>query len=240
MATSAYALQQAQISSDNKMGAASNASKKLMQQESRDAKIWNRFAGGYAKSPIKDEESYQKKIAMTREYFTPDTTVLEFACGTGGTSLLHAPYVKSIYAIDVSSEMIKIAKEKQREQDGTDNVTFEAMGIDRLNVPDESYDVVMGHSILHLLPQKDETIRKVHQLLKPNGVFVSSTICLAESAPSGLSWIAGPLASLGVIPRVHFFTKDELKESLVGAGFEIEKEFHPGKDKAVFYIARKK
>ena len=38
--------------------------------------------------------------------------VLEFGCGTGGTAIIHAPYVKHIRAIDISGNMIAIAKGK--------------------------------------------------------------------------------------------------------------------------------
>ncbi len=35
------------------------------------------------------------------------------------------------------------------------------------------------------------------------------------------------------------FTRDELKESMLRAGFEIDYEWHPGKGKAVFIVAKK-
>ena len=43
-------------------------------------KLWDRHAAGYAKSPVKDEASYQKKLEVTREYLQPDMEVLELAC----------------------------------------------------------------------------------------------------------------------------------------------------------------
>ena len=192
----------------------------------------------YSKQPIKDEESYEKKLSMTREYLTPASNVLEFGCGTGGTALLHAPHVKEIRAIDLSAEMIKIANEKAESQ-GVKNVKFEQMGIDRLDVPDESYDVILGLSILHLLPQKDQVLQKVHRMLKPNGVFVSSTTCLGDVAKA-MKWISPPATFLGLLPQMSIFTAQELKDSLIDAGFVIEEEFHPGKDKAIFLIAKKK
>ena len=68
------------------------------------SKFWDKMAERYAKSPVADEESYQKKLQVTRDYFRPDMEVLEFGCGTGSTAIVHAPYVKHIQAIDVSSE----------------------------------------------------------------------------------------------------------------------------------------
>ena len=54
----------------------------LSKEEEQNSKIWNRFADSYFKSNIKDEESYQKKLEITREYMTPQSKVLEFGCGT--------------------------------------------------------------------------------------------------------------------------------------------------------------
>ena len=71
------------------------------------SKFWDKRAEGYSKSPVADEESYQKKLQVTREYLKPDMEILEFGCGTGSTAITHAPCVKHIRAIDVSSKMLE-------------------------------------------------------------------------------------------------------------------------------------
>ena len=78
----------------------------------RSGKFWNKVAERYSKQPIADEAAYQKKLQITREYFQPDMEILEFGCGTGSTAIAHAPYVKHIQAIDISSKMIEIAQGK--------------------------------------------------------------------------------------------------------------------------------
>lgn len=215
------------------------AAKQLLQQEKRDAKMWNRIANHYSKQPIQDETSYQTKLSITRRYLHPNSKVLEFGCGTGGTALLHASFCRHIDAIDFSKNMIDIAKAKAAEQ-GVTNVKFDAVGVDRLEAPDQSYDVVLGLNVLHLLPTMDHVLNKVNRLLKPGGVFVSSTPCLTDQVPGFVRWVAPVGRFLGVFPPLVFFTKKELLERLDQAGFEAEEEFHPGKDKAVFLVARKK
>ena len=74
--------------------------------------FWDKIAERHSKQPIADEATYQKKLQVTREYFQPDMEVLEFGCGTGSTAIIHAPYVKHIHAIDISSKMIEIAQGK--------------------------------------------------------------------------------------------------------------------------------
>ncbi|MEQ9691771.1 class I SAM-dependent methyltransferase [Bauldia litoralis] len=204
---------------------------------SSESRFWDRIAGRYARRPVADEASYQKKLALTRDYLHPDMEVLEFGCGTGSTAIVHAPHVKHIQAIDISAAMLAIARRKT-EAAGIANITFQQAGIETFRAPDASYDAVLGLSILHLLADRDAAIAKVHRLLKPGGVFVSSTTCLGETMKL-LKYI-GPIGRLlGLMPRVAVFTPDELRASITGAGFAIEHDWQPGRGKAVFIVARK-
>ncbi|MDJ0736861.1 MAG: class I SAM-dependent methyltransferase [Nostocaceae cyanobacterium] len=201
------------------------------------AKFWDKIAERYSKQPIADEAAYQKKLQVTQEYFQPDMEVLEFGCGTGSTAIIHAPYVKHIRAIDISSKMIEIAQGKADAQN-IKNVTFEQLTIDELSVSDCTFDVVLGLSILHLLENKEEVIAKVHKMLKPGGIFVTSTACLGDT----MKWfkIIAPIGKfLGLMPLVKVFTAKELEESLIDAGFAIDYQWQPSKDKAVFIVAKK-
>ena len=136
-------------------------------------KFWDKIADKYSKQPIADEASYQSKLTVTQEYFNPDMEVLEFACGTGGTALIHAPFVKHIRAIDISEKMIAIAQ-SQAETNKINNITFEQLTIEELKPENNNYDAVLGLSILHLLEDKERAIAQVYSLLKPGGIFVTN------------------------------------------------------------------
>lgn len=203
----------------------------------RSIRFWDKIADRYSRKPVADEAAYQKKLAITREYFHPEAEVLEIGCGTGSTAIAHAPFVKQILATDISSRMIEIATEKANAQN-IDNVTFERRATDELKVPDESFDAVLGLSILHLLKNKDEVIAKVHQMLKPGGIFVSSTACLGDSMK--FFRYIGPIGRFfGLIPYVAIFSQQQLVDSLTDAGFDINYQWQPGKGKAVFIVAKK-
>ena len=200
-------------------------------------KFWDKIANRYAKSPVKDEAAYQRKLEVTREYFTPDAVVFEFGCGTGSTALAHAPFVKHILATDISPRMIEIAKQKANAADIT-NVTFAVSAIEDAARGEETYDVVMGHSILHLVEDRNAAIAQAHNLLKPGGAFVSSTACLGGRM-RWLKLIAPIGRFLGLMPIVSFFTEKELTESITSAGFVVEHQWTPPKGIAVFIVARK-
>ena len=202
-----------------------------------DSRFYDRIAERYAKKPIADEAAYQQKLRITRQYLRPDMAVLEFGCGTGSTAIAQAPFVKHILAIDFSAAMIDIARRKAAATD-VKNVTFEQADIDDFEAPDQSFDAVMGHSVLHLLDDRDATIAKVYRLLKPGGVFVSSTTCVGDTLK--IFKLIGPIGRrLGLLPLLRVFTTKDLTDSLTAAGFDIGHQWQPARGKAVFIVARK-
>ena len=202
------------------------------------SKFWDKHAERYSKSPVADEESYQKKLQVTREYLQPDMEVLELGAGTGSTAITHAPYVKHIQAIDISSKMIEIAQGKA-DANNIKNVTFKRSSIDDFSMSDQTLDAVLGLSILHLLENRDEVIAKVHKMLKPGSIFVTSTACIGDTMMKYLKFIVTIGKVFGLLPLVKVFTTKELEDSLTDAGFKIDYQWRPGKGKAVFIVAKK-
>jgi len=205
---------------------------------SQSAKFWDKISARYAKQPVADEAAYQKKLQTTREYLNPEMAVLEIGCGTGSTAILHAPYVKHIRAIDISAKMIEIAQNKLTAEK-IDNITFEQSTIEDLKIEAQSIDAVMALSILHLVEDKDEVIAKVYDILKPGGVFVSSTICMGDSILKLIKLIAPLGMLLGFMPAVKVFTGQELEASIANAGFEIDQRWLQGGNKGLFIVAKK-
>lgn len=199
--------------------------------------FWDKSAKRYVKSPIKDEATYQKKLAITREFFTADSRVLEFGCGSGGTALLHAPFVKQIVATDISDNMIEIAQQKAADA-GIENISFKQGTLESLSLEHESFDAVLGLNVLHLVDDVDGTIMQVHQLLKPGGVFVSSTSLVGQLNVLFRVMISA-MQMLGMAPFVARLTKTQLIDSLTKAGFSIEHEWQPNHE-SVFIVAKKK
>jgi 2-polyprenyl-3-methyl-5-hydroxy-6-metoxy-1,4-benzoquinol methylase len=199
--------------------------------------FWDLMAKRYAKTPVANEAAYQHKLEKTREYLPPDTELFEFGCGTGSTAITHAPLVRHILATDGSIKMIEIAESKA-DAAGIKNITFDAVTIDTVSAPTDTYDVVLGMSILHLVKNKESVIAKVHSLLKPGGVFISSTACLGNTSML-ITLLSKVVWMIGITLRP--FTPEQLKASLVEAGFEIEYDWLPDGDgiKVVFIVAKK-
>lgn len=199
--------------------------------------FWDKIANRYSEKPIDDEAAYRTKLQVTRKILRPDMRVLEIGCGTGSTAIEHAPYVKHIHAIDYSAKMIEIAERKACEKN-IDNITFEQFDIDAFSSPDQSFDVVLGLNILHLLENKEEVINRIFRSLIPGGTFVSSTHCLGDTMR--FIKVIAPIGKFfGLMPLVKVFTTDELEGSLAAAGFDINHKWQPDKGKALFMLAQK-
>ncbi len=216
----------------------SNASRQSIEvRMNQSVKFWDKIAVRYSKQAITDEVAYQKKLQVTRDYFRSDMDVLEFGCGTGSTAIIHAPYVKHILAIDSAPKMIAIAQAKA-DKEQIKNVTFKCACINEFSTADQSLDAVLGLSILHLLGNKEEVISKVYSMLKPSGVFITSTACIGDTMRF-FKFIVPIGQFLGLMPLVKVFTSTELEASLRKAGFEIDYQWQPSKNQAVFIVAKK-
>jgi len=203
------------------------------------AKFWDGTAEKYSKQPIANQKAYEIKLDLTREYFTPDSQVLEFGCGTGSTAILHAPFVKHIDAIDVSPEMIRIAQDKLGPS-GIQNVTFRVADMDGFQATPESYDAVLGLNILHLLDDRMAAMREVYKALKPGGHFVSSTACLREKLLFTLMDPLFPLMhALGQWPKVYRLSAARLQRDMEEIGFKTVHYWQPDNGMAVFMVGQK-
>ncbi|NZA28658.1 class I SAM-dependent methyltransferase [Luteimonas sp. SJ-92] len=199
--------------------------------------FWDRNAPRYARSPIRDEKAYRKKLTITQEYFRPDWSVLEFGCGTGSTAIVHAPYVKRIDATDISDRMLEIAERKAAEA-GVENISFRQGTLESLALEPESYDAVLGLNVLHLLEDVEAAISRVHGLLKPGGIFVSSTV-LIDDINAAWRMLIPLMQFVGFAPYVNRFGRQQLVSRLTDAGFGIDREWQP-RNGSVFIVARKR
>ena len=200
--------------------------------------FWNRAAKRYSEQPIKNMDAYEQTMDRTRSHLRPDDQVLEVGCGTGSTALLLAKHVGHITGSDFSSAMVDIARQKGRDQK-IDNVDFVRSPADGVQKPDGSYDAVLAFNLVHLIRDRQEAIRQVRRLLKPGGLFISKTPCLASRR-----WLLGlPIMAMqlfGRAPYVAFLNVAELDRLVESEGFTIiETGAYPASVPSRFIVARK-
>jgi ubiquinone/menaquinone biosynthesis C-methylase UbiE len=94
---------------------------------------------------------------------------LEIGAGTGyfTLNLLRAGVIESAVATDISQGMLDELAESARRL-GLD-VTAVRCDAERLPFPDDSFDLVFGHAVLHHLPDLDAAFREFRRVLRPGG-----------------------------------------------------------------------
>lgn len=202
-------------------------------------KFWDNAAEKYSKSAVGNEKVYQEKLEATQKYFTEESEVLELACGTGSTSIHHAPLVKHILATDISNSMLDIGRGRASEA-GIENITFQQATVENLEAQPASFDVVLALNILHLIEDPVAAVNKVSTLLKPGGYFVTGTACLGDVVFNYYRFIIPILRLLGKAPPVHYVKRSDLEGSFADAGLEIVFQRPPAKGEAAFIIVRKR
>jgi len=113
---------------------------------------------------------------------------LEIGCGTGEFTRLLATRARSVVAIDLSSQMIRLAKSQSANCPNIEYLTGDVMG---LSLPAEGYDCIVSMATLHHLPLV-EALLKIKDALKPNGVLIIHDLAaadgLVEYATSALAY----------------------------------------------------
>lgn len=148
------------------------------QQWRRAAAGWKKWAEVFAQRD--DAQRYLEAGDVGR-----GQKILEVGAGTGDQTLVLAERVGpegSVLAIDLSENMVEIAKERV-EAAGFDNVTFEVADANTLEIDDGSFDVAVSGFTWMLLDQPEHAAARVAKLLTPGGRFVASVWGPPPQAP---------------------------------------------------------
>lgn len=101
---------------------------------------------------------------------------LDLGCGTGGFTRELADRSGRVLGIDLSPEMIRVARERSR---GYPNVDFQVGDALRWEFGEESFDCIASIATLHHLPM-EEVLVSMKRALKPGGVLLILDLCRGE------------------------------------------------------------
>lgn len=212
----------------------------MVDQLEKDARFWDRIARKYAADTISDIDGYENTLSAVGHYLSGDQDVIEIGCGTGMTAMRLAGQTGRYLATDISPEMIAIAREKN-EAAHIPNLTFDIGEPVTSEWPDAAYDVALAFNVLHLVPSATLALDAINRRLKPGGLFISKTPCLAMMNPL-IRAVIPVMQLFGKAPSVTSFMPDVLETLIETANFEvIEWGWHgtKGKDTRPYFVARK-
>lgn len=210
-------------------------------------RFWDKTAAQYAADPIADWAGYERTLARVKEFLTPLDQVLELGCGTGTTALRLAPSVARYWATDLSSQMVQIAQNKlvgaPAGVHGMLQFEVAAVQTPLAAKPAAGWDVILAFNLLHLLPDLDASLAHIVSQLRPGGLFISKTACIAQMNPL-IPHLALPIMRLlRKAPPVKVLTQEQLLEAMLRSGLKVAGvEHHASKpakrDWRPFVIAR--
>jgi ubiquinone/menaquinone biosynthesis C-methylase UbiE len=162
----------------------------------------------------------------------PYEYALELGAGTGFflLNLMQAGLISRGVVTDISPGMVEVAC-RNGEQLGLD-VTGEVADAESLPFPDETFDLVVGHAVLHHIPDVELAMREVLRVLKPGGRFAfcgepTQRGDFIARRLSRLTWWAASRATQLPVLRDRFGrTPEELDESSKAAALEAVVDLH--------------
>lgn len=99
--------------------------------------------------------------------------ILDFGCGDGWTSIKLVEKGANVVGIDISEELIFKALENKEQLNYGDNLSFQVMAGEDLQFESDSFDMVVGNSVLHHT-EINGAINSIYRVLKDGGkaIFV--------------------------------------------------------------------
>jgi ubiquinone/menaquinone biosynthesis C-methylase UbiE len=135
----------------------------------------------FAEAPPGSRRFYELVEAhrYTKEWHIPaaarfadakDLAVLEVGCGLGTDGAQFAQAGARYTGIDLTDAAIELAKRRFELFDLPG--AFRVADAERLDFPDNSFDLVYSHGVLHHTPDTPSAVREIHRVLRPGGKAV--------------------------------------------------------------------
>lgn len=180
---------------------------------SRTVAVYDTIAKEYADeienyAPLKELTAFTSLVPKGRR-------VLDVGCAAGRDSFYLASKGYKVIGIDLSEELLKIARKRGS------HVDFQKQDMRKLKFGPASFDGIWASAaILHLKREEvPSVLKQFHEILKPDGVLFIS-VKEGEGEADVVEKLAGSL-------RRHFtyFKLAELKQLLSKAGFTVTRIF---------------
>ena len=119
------------------------------------------------------------ETACAFELFMPqqDQKILDVGCGTGNFSIKLAEKGAIVTGIDVSEEMLSIARAKT----GGLPITYKNMDLYQLEFEDNTFDAVFSMAAFEFVEFPERALGELFRVLKPGGKLMVGTIHLDSS-----------------------------------------------------------
>jgi len=162
----------------------------------------------------------------------PYATALEIGCGTGffALNLMLAGIIESSVLTDISPGMVDVAV-RQGQSLGL-SVEGRVADAERLPSDDQQFDLVIGHAVLHHIPDVEQSLQEALRVLKPGGRFVfcgeptARGDVIARQLSRATWWAASRITQLPRFRESWARTPADLTASSAAAALESVVDIH--------------
>ncbi|MDQ2653668.1 MAG: class I SAM-dependent methyltransferase [Chloroflexota bacterium] len=143
-------------------------------QETWDARAasWNTRSGENALAADREEDLDRIWTGLALH---SGARLLDAGCGSGQFALALAARGARVTGIDLSPEMIRLARENAEPLVLPDKVTWEVGAVDHLPLPTVSVDAIHARMVLPFVPDVPAALREFRRVLRPDGHLLAST-----------------------------------------------------------------
>ena len=129
-------------------------------------KTYNKIAKKYEEEARQDWEN-KKYADMFLKYLNKNASILDIGCGTGELLKYYSDKGFEVAGLDISGEMLNIAKEK------VPSSKFIQMSVYDINKIEEKFDGISATFVLVHIPKEkiNEVIGKIYEKLNKGGIF---------------------------------------------------------------------
>ena len=122
-------------------------------------------------------------MALLSTLITPDSRVLDLACGTGDLAFAAGVTATrgSVLGVDASPMMIEHANARAAREAPAGTVRFAVGDLTSLDAPDASVDVITAGYALRNVPNYERGVAEMARVLKPGGVVATLDFYRPES-----------------------------------------------------------
>ncbi|MBS4537268.1 methyltransferase domain-containing protein [Clostridium sp. D2Q-11] len=131
--------------------------------------------------------------------------VLDIGCGTGNYSIRLAEKGCEVIGIDISDEMLEIARDKAREKNL--DIKFYNMDVYNLNFEDENFDGVFSMAAFEFIKYTKKALDEIFRVAKTDGQVLIGTI--NKDSAWGELYMSNDFKENSVFKYADFKTKED-------------------------------